>query len=179
MDWVLEHALDRHRWSQEVNKTTDWEALSSNGGTLPNSEPSDDSELFEVIVDHSRNKENVGYYGVLDDNWCVWGIEKFHSIWVNMSLDSLIMDWNVDLETLEEINYHEDHNGNQDVVKVSKSFSKETLSNGIEFVWLVFQIRKEGYKGTDVLISVLDKREGLPKEIFTEISGNEKRDGWD
>jgi hypothetical protein len=71
MDWVLEHALDRHRWSQEVNKTTDWEALSSNGGTLPNSEPSDDSELFEVIVDHSRNKENVGYDGVLDYNWGV------------------------------------------------------------------------------------------------------------
>ena len=93
-----------------------------------------------------------------------------------MSLDSLVMDGNVDLETLEEINYHEDHDGNQYVVKISKSFSKETLSDGIEFVWLVFQVRKEGYESTDVFISVLDKREGFPEEVFTEISGNEKRD---
>ncbi len=48
-----------------------------------------------------------------------------------MSLDSLIVDRNVDLETLEEINDHKNDYGDQYIVKIGKSFSKETLSYGV------------------------------------------------
>lgn len=40
-----------------------------------------------------------------------------------MSLDSLVMDWYIDLETLEKVDDHKDHNGDQYIVKVGKSFS--------------------------------------------------------
>lgn len=48
---VLDHAFNRLGSSQVINESTDWEALSSNSAALPNTQPSDDSELLEVIVD--------------------------------------------------------------------------------------------------------------------------------
>ncbi len=79
-----------------------------------------------------------------------------------MSLDSLIVDGNVYLESLKEINNHENHHCNQHIVKVGQSFSQKSLSNSIEFVWLVFEVGKESDEGPDILVSIFHKGEGFP-----------------
>ncbi len=79
-----------------------------------------------------------------------------------MSLDSLVMDRDVDLETLEEIDYHKNDDSDQNIVQVGQTLSKETLSDSVEFVGLVFEVRKEGYKCTNVFISIFNKRERFP-----------------
>ncbi len=79
-----------------------------------------------------------------------------------MSLDSLIVDGNVDLESLEEVDNHENHHCDQNIVKVGQSLSQKSLSNGIEFIRLVFKVRKECNEGSDILISIFDKGEGFP-----------------
>lgn len=75
VEWVLQHALDRDWWSEVVNKSTDWEALSTNGAALPNTQPSDYSELFEVVVNHSWNEQQIRDESALNNYWCVWSIE--------------------------------------------------------------------------------------------------------
>ncbi len=79
-----------------------------------------------------------------------------------MSLDSLIMDWYIDLETLEEIYNHENHHSDQYIVKVSHSLSQKSLSNSIEFIRLIFKVGEESNKSTNILVSIFDKRERFP-----------------
>ena len=79
-----------------------------------------------------------------------------------MSLDSLIMDRNVDLETLEEIDDHENHHSDQNIVEVSQSLSQKSLSNSIELIRLIFKVGEESNKGTNILVSIFDKRERFP-----------------
>ena len=72
------------------------------------------------------------------------------------------MDRDIDLETLEEINYHENDDSDQNIIQIGQTLSKETLSDSVEFVGLIFEVRKEGYKGTNVFISIFNKRERFP-----------------
>jgi len=81
-----------------------------------------------------------------------------------MSSNILIMDGNVNLESLEEINNHEDTNSGSYIIQIGEIFSQKSMFEGRKDSLLSSENSVEkSNECSFIFISVFHERETLPK----------------
>lgn len=93
-----------------------------------------------------------------------------------MSLDLLVVDGNVNLESLEEIDDHENTNCSSNVVKIWEIFSQKSMFQSLENTLLIPQSMEESHKGAFIFFTEFHETKTLPKQFFTNIGSNKQAD---
>lgn len=168
---------------QVVNETTDGDHVRTTSfSKTPLTQETNDEVTVEVSVEHLREEVKVGNKSGLEDDGHVGGVEKLDGVRLDGTSDSVVLEGDIDLETLEVDNDDEDKGGRDQTSQVGEVRSVEGVLEGNELVVNDEQTVEEIQNSTFVLFSfktgngVGDGGERFPDDGFADVDGDENGD---
>lgn len=135
MEGIREGVSELPGWWDIVGQTSNWYRLAIHLKLLPVTKKVDKEVSSELLGEHLREEEQIGDQCRLQDDWDVGGIEELD--WVSgwlMTSDSLILNINVHLESLEENDHQEDEDSREYVIDIGESSSLEGVLKSIHLI---------------------------------------------
>ena len=147
---------------------------------LPNTEQLDEDVLRPPAEQHLTDEENVGRQGALEHDGHVGGVEELDGEGSSLTPEPVVLDGDLDPESLEVDDGGEDGDGSDEVHDVGELVSIESLLEGSRLVVPGEEEMEEGDDGSLELSSSsgVDGRrgEGLPDDGFADVGGDEEGD---
>lgn len=183
VEWIRDDVEEGSGWRDIVGKSSDWDRVDLSAGSsklLPASEKADQWVRWESSEEHLGQEVEVGDQGSLQDNWDVGGVEKLDWVRSGGSSLSLVLDRQVDAESLEVDDDEEDKSGSQQIGDVWQVLSVEGLLESADLVVSGDQEVDQGDESSLELgsSSSVDGgwAESLPDDAFADVGGDEQRD---
>mmetsp|Transcript_20271 Transcript_20271/g.42960 ORF Transcript_20271/g.42960 Transcript_20271/m.42960 type:complete len:247 (+) Transcript_20271:513-1253(+) len=146
---------------------------------LPPSEEPDEEIAAKPLVQELRQKVNVRDERTLKDDWHVGGVEELDRVVALVAALRLGLDWEVDPESLEVDDDHEDDDGGQEVEAVWQVASVKSFLDGLHLVAAGEREVEERHEralelGAATPVDRL-RRERLPHDRLADVGGDEER----
>jgi len=163
-----------------IGETTNGDRVTTHFDILPLTEESNGKESYESSVEELGEEIEVGDQSSVEHDGDVGGIEQLDGEVGGVSLNALLLNVEIDSETLEVDDDQEDEDGGEQVVEVGETLSVESLLEGSDLVGFSDQKVEESNNGSFVLSTVFSDDgnggEGSPEDVFADVGSNEKRD---
>jgi hypothetical protein len=181
MDRISEEGRESTGRGDIVSETTSGDELSRVVGVLsPDTENTKDRVSGEALVDQLGDEEEVANESTLKNDGHVGGVEKLDGVRSISTTNTLVLQRNVDTETLEVNDNNEHNDGCEQVGDVGEVLSVEGLLEGASLILTSDQQMEESDNGTLELSSTgsgnSGGREGLPDDLLANVGGDEEGD---
>lgn len=177
VDRISQHGPERLRRRNVVSKTTDRDRVAA-ATVLPYTKNANKKVGGEALVDKLREEVEVGDESSLKDDGNVGSVEQLDGVRCNET--TLILDLELDTETLEVNNDQEHHNSCDEVSQVREVRAVESLEKSRELVGTNVKKVEESddcaLEFRAVRTSDSNWREGLPNDSLANVRSNEDRD---
>jgi len=164
-----------------VCKTSDRDGLTSSAfHILPATEQLDEDVAAVTLVQQLRKEVKVGNQSSLEDDGDVRGIKELDGVRTFLASVLLVLDGEIDTESLEVDDDHEHQNGSQQVGDVGEVLTVESFLQGTDLVTTGDQQVEKSNNSSFELSSSSGVDggggEGLPDNVLTDVGGNKERD---
>ncbi len=180
VDGVSEDGEEISGGRNVISETTNGDGVATHFNILPLTEKSDGKESSESSVKELGEEIEVGDQSSVEHDGDVGSVEQLDGEVGGVSLNALLLNVEVDSESLEVDDDQEDEDGGEQVVKVGETLSVESLLEGGDLVGFSDQKVEESNNGSFVLSTVFSDDgnggEGSPEDVFADVGSNEKRD---